>query len=431
MTRSRVIAARIMASLLLEHRNLDRLFSIEIPGTLDNRDQSLIRELCYGVTRHFFELDQHLKKILNKPLRKKDTDIRAIILCGLYQLLYMRIPEHAAISESVKSATDLGKPWAGALINASLRRFQREKVKLVEIPDDESVRFNHPQWMIDAIRNDWPGEWDRILAANNDKPPMHLRVNITRNSRASYMSLLQQAGIAAIIDPLTVTGIRLEQPVAVSVLPGFAEGLVSVQDLGAQYAPGLMDLRDNMTVLDACAAPGGKTALIMESHPGLASLTAVDKDEMRVERLRETCHRLGLDVEVICADVCEPGWRAGRRFDRILLDAPCSATGVIRRHPDIKLLKDEKSLEKNAKIQLQLLESVWSMLESKGKLVYVTCSVLARENDMVIAGFLDLEPTAVHVFIDCNWGIKTRSGRQTLPGISEADGFYYAVLEKQ
>ncbi|MBF8268356.1 MAG: 16S rRNA methyltransferase [Gammaproteobacteria bacterium] len=430
---SRALAARILSLVLQEKIHLDSACSEIIPATIESREQAFVMELSYGVLRWYYRLDFFLNRLLNKPVRRKDTDIKALILCGLYQLAFLRTPAHAAVSATVNATVHLDKPWAKQLINAVLRRYQRESATIEQtLNNSETALYAHPQWLISALRDDWPGYWQNILNANNQKPPMHLRVNLQKVTRAEYLRLLAASNIEAVPVAGLDCAVSLIQPVDVDVLPGFAQGQVSVQDIGAQHAAALLDLNPGLRVLDACAAPGGKCAHILETQPALASLTAVDRDQTRLKRLGDNCQRLGISLEIYHADagVAEQWWN-GNPFDRILLDVPCSATGVIRRHPDIKVLRQEQSIGNYTDQQYRLLESAWSMLKSRGRLLYATCSVLNQENDQQIAKFLKNYPDASNIDMIQEWGLKTGYGLQILPGIGDADGFYYAVLEKR
>ena len=402
-------------------------------GALAQRnDRAFVKALSFGALRWFDRLSHTLDRYLDKPLRRKDADVRMLILVGLYQLGHLDTPDHAAISATVDAADILGKPWAKALVNAVLRRAQREAER--GAPDTEQdfcVRYSHPRWLIDGIRTAWPEQWRDVLQANNERPPQYLRVNLRKNSREDYLDELQRARIGATAADLTPCAIRILEPVEVGELPGFADGRISIQDLGAQLAAPLLQAQAGERVLDACAAPGGKTAHICELQPRLAEITATDVSEKRVVTLRDTLRRLDLQATVIQADVADPtDWWQGQPFDRVLLDAPCSATGVIRRHPDVKRLKDPERVAAARPLQLRLLASAWSLLRSGGTLLYSTCSVLHDENDGAIAAFLQDHPTAKPETIKAAWGVPTRFGRQLLPGQHDTDGFYYALLSK-
>ncbi|TAJ92174.1 MAG: 16S rRNA (cytosine(967)-C(5))-methyltransferase RsmB [Gammaproteobacteria bacterium] len=428
----RAIAARILASLLREHRPLDQLLKDKSVTALDHRDQAFVQELCYGVARWYFRLEFLLGKLLNKAPREKDLEIKTLLLCGMYQIEFLRTPAHAAVSASVDAVQTLGRDWARGTVNAVLRRYLRERVPLQEKLSNDIMTHAHPGWLLDLLREDWPDKWEQIAAGNNERPPLHLRVNRLRIARTDYLRTLEEMGIAAHSMAWNDCGIALAAPVDVAALPGFQEGLVSVQDCGAQFAAGLLDAQPGERVLDACAAPGGKAGHILESQPQLQELIAVEHNPMRVKLLRQTLDRLGLSATVIHADVSDTAaWWDGEQFDRILLDVPCSATGVIRRHPDIKLSGRLETLPLLLKTQRQILGSIWPLLKRKGKLVYSTCSILRRENDDQIAAHLQQHPDAAVVPVDAEWGCATVHGRQTLPGFDEMDGFYYAILEKQ
>ena len=431
---SRATAARILARVLQKGTTLDNAYAELIPPATSRQDQAYIKELCYGVMRWFYRLNFFLDRLTDKPIRRKDTDIRAVILCGMYQLEFLRTPAHAAVSASVDAAGQLDKAWAKQLVNAVLRRYQREAAELERlVQTSESALYAHPQWLITRVRREWPDYWTRILEANNRRAPMFLRVNLQKTRREDYLQSLADSGIDAVAITETAGGIGLKAPVDVDMLPGFAQGLVSVQDIGAQHAATLLDLQAGQRVLDACAAPGGKTAHIHETEPALAGITAIEKDKTRLARLIDTSQRLGMDAEILQADAALPDtWWNGSPFDRILLDVPCSATGVIRRHPDIKVLRHEDAIDKYNDVQGKLLEAVWSILSSQGRLIYATCSILAAENDNRIRIFLKKFPDATNIDIMTDWGVKTEFGIQTLPGVGDvdADGFYYAVLLK-
>jgi 16S rRNA (cytosine967-C5)-methyltransferase len=338
----------------------------------------------------------------------------------------LRIPPHAAVSSTVDAAALLGHRAAAGLVNAVLRRFQREREPLARnLAQVPVARFSHPPWFIDAVRSDWPDAWTAILDANNEPAPMWLRVNQLRTSRAAYLERLEAAGIAAVAAEDVATAVRLLEPRSVEALPGFAAGEVSVQDLAAQHAATLLDLQPGQRVLDACAAPGGKTGHILEACPGLAEVWAVDRDATRLDKVADNLRRLELTAKLVAGDATTPTeWWDGRPFERILLDAPCSAVGVIRRHPDIKVLRRPQDVARVVTLQQQLLRALWPLLAPGGRFVYATCTVLKRENDEQIAAFrsaeaaIDPAPAA------------TESSLRLLPGEAQGDGFYYAWLLK-
>jgi 16S rRNA (cytosine967-C5)-methyltransferase len=393
--------------------------------------RALAQELCYGTLRWWHRLDVLLGKLIDKPLRNKDADLHCLLLCGLYQLAYMEIPPHAAVSETVAITAALNKGWAKGLINAVLRRYQREKETLEQqLADNMEARYAHPQWLIAALQQAWPEQWQAILSANNERPPMTLRNARNHQSREAYLEELQAAGIAAEASRYAPDALTLARPQDVESLPGFTQGRVSVQDTAAQLAANLLGHQPGMRVLDACAAPGGKTGHILEICRDVA-LFSLDIDDKRLQRVTDNMARLQLHTTLISGDAARPDtWWDGQLFDRILLDAPCSATGVIRRHPDIKLLRQAEDIDNLVKLQALILDAMWPLLKSGGMLVYATCSVLPQENSLQLQRFLDSRTDAREKKIMADWGIATTVGRQILPNRDRMDGFYYACIEK-
>lgn len=431
---ARAAAAQTLARVLDAGATLDAALAGCLAGLELQQDKRFAKELCFGALRWFDRLEFLLERHLGKPLKRKDADLKSLILIGLYQLHHLSTPDHAAVAATVDSAAALNKAWAKPLVNAALRRSQREFHRLQpELNRCPTARHSHPQWLIDVIREDWPECWEAVLEANNQRPPLHLRVNLLKTSREAYLDELRQAGMAAEeIDLGGASGaLRMEKPVDVSLLPGFEAGRVSVQDAGAQLAAPLLDPQPGERILDACAAPGGKTAHLREMQPALESITALDADEKRLGRLRDALARLGLAAAVVHADACAPdSWWDRRPFDRILLDAPCSAAGVIRRHPDIKRLKSPEQLVALQDLQANLLQANWPLLRQGGTLLYSTCSLLRAENDRVVERFLRHAPDAELETIRAGWGAATSCGRQLLPCRDDTDGFYYATLRK-
>lgn len=429
----RTAAAQVLAQIIGGHRSL----ALTLPPLLQQvaeRDRGLLQELCYGTLRWYPQLHYLLSRLLDKPLKVREQQIQALLLIGLYQLLYLRVPEYAAIAETVAAARRLGKPWATGLVNAVLHNFQRRRTAwLAELEQDVTLKSAHPAWLLDCLQADWPNDWQAIVAANNARPPYSLRVNVMRLSRQAYLKRLADVGIQAAPAPYTTAGVVLETACRdVAQLPGFQEGLVSVQDTAAQLTAGLLDLQPGLRVLDACAAPGGKTGHILETQPDLARLLALDIDAARLLRIRENLDRLGLKARLIAGDALNPStWWDGLAYDRILVDAPCSATGVIRRHPDIKVLRQATDIQALAARQRALLERLWPLLTSGGLLVYATCSVLKRENESVVADFLATHADAREHPIAAEWGQQRPYGRQILPGEAGMDGFYYACISKK
>jgi 16S rRNA (cytosine967-C5)-methyltransferase len=391
------------------------------------RDQGLLQELVTGAVRHYPSLDALVRHLLHTPLRQRDAIVHFLMVIGAYQLLHTRIPDHAAVGETVEAATHLGKAWAKGTVNQILRRIAAGG-RLAE-PTLEA-RFDHPQWLIAAIQAQYPIRWESILEENNRRAPMILRVNRQRLTTAAYRQQLLARGIDATAG-WSEEAVILERHMATEELPGFAAGDVSVQDGGAQLAAAVLDATAGQRVLDACAAPGGKALHLLERTPDLRLVAVeVDPDRCRViERERE---RLRLpEIVLRCADATRLDWWDGAEFDRILIDAPCTGTGTIRRHPDIKLLKTPADLPAFAGIQSRLLDNLWQCLVPGGRLLYCTCSILAEENDVVVGEFLARQADAAALPIDAPWGAATSYGRQLLPETAGCDGFYFALLERQ
>ena len=430
----RAAAAKVLEQVVVHSRYLDTALAQSLATLPDNQknDAALIQEMAYGVLRWFHQLDAIATVFIDKPLKEKDRDIHLLLLVGLYQLRHMRVARHAAVKETVEAAAALKKIWAKNFLNACLRSYLREETRAqTAVAASSSASFSHPAWLIEEIRHDWPDDWENILAANNERPPMVLRVNRRRQTRDQYLARLAQAGIAAKAMPLTDTAVLLDTPVAVSELPGFTQGEVSVQDAAAQFAAVLLDAQPGERVLDACAAPGGKTGHLLEHTPGLAELVALDQEPTRVTMIEDNLARLGLSAKFITGDAANPAnWWDGRPFDRILADVPCSATGVIRRHPDIKLRRRPEDLPKLVTTQARLLEGLWPLLKPGGKLLYVTCSMLAVENEKQLSAFLVRHPEAREVMLPMSAGRARAVGRQILPGEAGMDGFYYACIRK-
>ncbi len=429
----RAAAVQILTQVLGQGRSLSSLLPELQEQIAQPADRAFAQQLCFGVLRFLPRLESCASRHLRRPLKARDRDIHVILLLGLYQLIYLRTPDHAAVSETVALTRSAGKPWARGLVNAVLRGFLREREKtLAEVDRDEAIALAHPRWLFEMLRADWPDEYRTIAEANNRQPPMVLRVNRLRVERSVWLQRARVAGVEGSAAPFTESGVVLRRPWDVAALPGFSEGEVSVQDAAAQLAVDLLDLRPGQRVLDACAAPGGKTAHIAEREPRLAELVAVDVERKRLQRVEENLRRLGLRAHLVEGDARDPAsWWDGNPFDRILLDAPCSATGVIRRHPDIKVLRRADDIPEVVVKQQQLLESMWSLLNPGGILLYVTCSVLKRENVRQITDFVESHPDARELPITGEWGRVMTVGRQVLPDEHQMDGFYYACLRKE
>jgi 16S rRNA (cytosine967-C5)-methyltransferase len=426
----RQVAAQTLAKVLHNQRSLSGLLPAALEK-LDVKERALLQELCYGSMRWFPQLQLILSQLLDKPLKPKDSDIHALLIIGLYQLLYMRIPDHAAIDQSVEVTRRLKKNWASKLVNGILRNAQRQQEALKEqLQDNPVFSIAHPKWLIKAIENAWGDRAADIFAANNAHPPFTLRLNLDRLNREEYLSSLPE-DLQARAGTFSPHAITLGSACDVFSLPGFSNGDLSVQDEAAQFAAGLLDLQSGHRVLDACCAPGGKTGHILESQTDLDQVFALDSDERRLVRVEENLARLQKPATLLCGDARRSqDWWDEVPFDRILLDAPCSGTGVIRRHPDIKLLRKPADIVKLATLQLEILTELWSLLKPGGRLVYATCSIMPEENTQVIEAFLDQTENATESKLNTSWGIEQTCGRQLFPSIDGHDGFYYAVLDK-
>ncbi|MBL4823388.1 MAG: 16S rRNA (cytosine(967)-C(5))-methyltransferase RsmB [Colwellia sp.] len=430
----RALAAKCCYSVIDQGRSL----SDELPKQQDKadlKDKGLLQEVCYGVLRYLPELEHDVRALMQKPLTGKQRVFHFLLLVGVYQIKYMRIPDHAAVSETVAATGALKNRQMKALINGVLRNFVRASennaLKKQEILP-ASIEYNHPSWFIKKVQQGYPTKWQKILQANQQKPPMWLRVNQRHHTSTEYQSLLATVEIdVSAIEPLS-HAIELARPTDVTKLPGFEQGWISVQDGAAQQSARLLDCQRGDLVLDCCAAPGGKTCHILEQRPDIASMTAIDIEASRLIRVEENLARLGLTAKVIAADAANAKtWWDGQQFDRILLDAPCSGTGVIRRHPDIKWLRKASDIEALVILQQQILKETWSLLKPGGTLLYVTCSILPQENSAQIKYFLKNNSDAELVSIDSN--DKSEEGMlgwQLLPGEKNMDGFYYAKLLK-
>lgn len=398
-------------------------------GAVDEtqRDGALIRALTMTALRWHHRLEWQLGQLLERPLGAADAKLGALLRVGLAQLQWFRVPDHAAVAATVGAAPLVGRGHAKALVNAVLRRFLRERAQLdSRMQADRVALTSHPQWIVDAIEADWPEQADAILAANNERAPMWLRVNARRMDREGYLERLAAAGIEAEPGAAGPSAVLLAEPRPMRTLPGYAEGLVSVQDGAAQAAAGYLGAEPGMRVLDGCAAPGGKAAHVAESCPGLAELVALERDGERLATMRRELERLGLEARLVQADATDTrAWWDGEPFDRVLVDAPCSALGVLRRHPDIKLRRTPGDVAQAVALQAELLERLWSVLAPGGRMLYVTCTVLARENGRQIERFA-ARTAGVELA-----GPGPAGGLQRLPGETGMDGFYYASMTKR
>ncbi|MDA3921794.1 MAG: 16S rRNA (cytosine(967)-C(5))-methyltransferase RsmB [Salinisphaera sp.] len=422
-SRSRALAARAISAVIDEGRSLDAALAT-LPADLPAADRSLCRMLAYGTLRDHRRLDAMLAPRIQRPPQPL---LKALLLVGLFQLEAMRVPPHAAVHATVGATVELKMGKARGMVNAILRAHQRSAPTLAD--DHPGLLHSYPDWLADAVQADWAEQGDGVLAAGNQRAPMHLRVNLRRTTRDAYLQTLLDADLRA--DPLAlcVDGLTLAEPVSTEQLPGFANGLVSVQDGAAQLAADLMKLADGQRVLDACAAPGNKTAHLLERAD--IDLLALDIDESRLATHAATMKRLGLACHERIADAAQlDDWWDKQLFDRILLDAPCSGTGVIRRHPDIKWLRRASDIAQAATRQRALLESLWTTLAPGGRLVYATCSILRAEGSDVVAEFIAQTDDAREVVIAADWGAPEPVGRRIAPGEQGFDGFYYAVIKR-
>lgn len=415
-------AAKVVSKVVRNGRNLTEVLSESLrrQASLTAQERGALQDLCYSTLRHYLRLVFMMDSLLERPVQ--ESPLRCLLLVALYQLQYTRASQHAIVDQAVRATKNIN-PAASGLVNAVLRNFLRKQQTLCEAADrhDES-RYSYPQWWIDQIRASYAAQAEAVLEAGNSHPPMTLRINARKTTSATYLDRLSAADIAARrIEP---DALMLERPVCVERLPGFAEGEVSVQDAGAQYAARLLDVHDGMRVLDACAAPGGKTAHLLELAD--IELLSLDKDEQRLQRVRENLQRGSLQAEVVCGDAAQPQqWWDGRPFQRILADVPCSASGVVRRHPDIKWLRRPEDIEGFAVQQAQILEALWPLLARGGKLLYATCSVFARENGSVLDEFMQRHDDAARLELS----LPGMLNGQLLPN-DEHDGFFYALLQK-
>lgn len=435
----RAEAANVIEAVVTDGKSLDAALA-SAEESIGPKDRPMLRMLAYGALRHHYRLREQVRMLLERPLKKRDRVIESLLAIGFFQLTDTRVPDHAAVSMTVEAARLLRRPKYAGLINAVLRNFTRRNIAASE-PGNEESACNHPQWLIDRLRADWPDEWQQIIEANNDRAPMWLRVNATRSTAEDYLALLATVAPGGEppgeLLPGIPQAIRLSRPMSVDDLPGFADGLVSVQDAGAQLAAPWLLAGDGGRVLDACAAPGGKTCHLLELLGPGADVTALDAEPERLARVHENLARQRFNATIVAADASDlERWWDGRPYDRILLDAPCSASGVIRRHPDIKLLRRDDDIAALARLQRRMLGALWQALSPGGRLLYVTCSVLSAENEAVVADFLAAQDDAREDKVLHDYNIRAlmcerSAGFQVLPGTLGLDGFYFAAFEKK
>ena len=430
--KTRFIALKICLTVIEQGRSLSQTLSEGLAQFSDRRERNFTQNMVLGTLRWQVRLEAIRAQLLKKRLKAKDEDINQLILLGLYQILYMETPEHAAVSETVAVLSKLKKPWAKGLVNGVLRNFLRDREAIcTEVDLKPAYRYAHPQWMVRVLRKAYPHLWESVLAANNKVAPVTLRVNPFVQTRDALLALLEQAEVKASVHPVAPQGVVLQQSVDISSLPTYEEGGFSVQDPAAQQAAYLLKPQAGERILDACAAPGGKTTHLLELSENKARVFALEKEPERLERLSENLYRLELDAEYQAGDASQPdSWWDGEPFDKILLDAPCSATGIIRRHPDIKWHRTEEDIERLVCIQLAILKALWPLLKPGGRLLYATCSVLPQENTVQMQNFVASELTAKEVKMHVAWGRDECAGRQIFPGTDDMDGFFYCLLEK-
>lgn len=427
---SRRAAAEVL-SRVCEGGSLARV----LPEVLDasaEEHRAQIQALSYGALRYYERLDFLLGQLLRKRLRQRDRIVEDILRIGLFELIEARTPEHAIVNNAVKAARK-ARSWASGMVNASLRRFIRERGQLLALADhDRQSRWLLPEWLLDRIVQAYPEDWRRCAAGLSQPAPMTLRVNHARLSTADYQARLQVMGIDSSVVPCVDTALQLATACPVNDLPGFGDGDVSVQDAAAQLAAGLLNAKPGQRVLDACAAPGGKTVHILEAVDHDIDLLAIDVDAARLQRVTENLERMGGSAKLVAQDAAAvERWWDGSPFDRILLDAPCSATGVIRRHPDIKQNRRPEDLQTLKAQQARLLDALWTTLAPGGQMLYVTCSILPEENSQQVALFLQRQADARELPLDVGWGSTANPGRQILPGSDNMDGFFYCCLQKE
>ncbi|NND64334.1 MAG: 16S rRNA (cytosine(967)-C(5))-methyltransferase RsmB [Gammaproteobacteria bacterium] len=443
---ARVIASRVVAAVLASDQTLDTALELKSikkssvgknsSTVLSSRDRAFVQALCYSVFRHYHRLDFLLKKLLTQPASKLPAPVRACLLLGLAQIDELETADHAAVNESVSATKKLGFSALSGMVNAVLRRFIRERDQLLStVGSDEQARWEHPAWLLQQLQKDWPEVWQDIATANNQLPPLWLRANQRHNSRDQYVQRDPQlaAGVIKVTKPETALG--LKKPLPIAEIPGFNDGDVSIQDISSQWICELVQPTAGCRLLDACAAPGGKLCALLERFELIA--TAVDISRPRLQKVKDSLHRLGLSAKCVSADATQLQKQFGdQSFDIIIIDAPCSGTGVIRRHPDIKISRNQRQVSEMVELQQRLLKGLWPMLKRGGRMVYSTCSVLRDENDRQIGRFLAQTKNAAEGVFELPVGQRLEHGWQVLPGQadsgnSDGDGFFYACIDKQ
>lgn len=427
----RALAAKVLNQVVEQGQSLSNVLP-PAQQDLSPKDKALLQVLCYGVLRTLPRLDFFCRSLMDKALKGKQRDLHFLILVGFYQLLYTRIPSHAAVGETVNGAKALKKPALKGMVNGVLRNFLREQDDLIEKADQQpALVYCHPSWLVKRLQAAYGDDLAaKIMDNNNQQAPMWLRVNAIHHSREQYQTLLNDAGLESFSSEFNDNALRLEKATDVYKLPGFETGWVSVQDGAAQLAAHYLDAQAGELILDACCAPGGKTVHVLELQPALKQMVAVDADAKRLLRVQENLDRLQLNATVIHGDASQPNsWWHGELFDRILCDAPCSATGVIRRHPDIRWLRRDSDIAGLVALQQSILHALWDKLKPGGILLYATCSILPDENALQVERFLESTKDAALIPLSLQDNTPGK-GRQILPNEDGMDGFYYAKLQK-
>jgi 16S rRNA (cytosine967-C5)-methyltransferase len=425
----RALAARVVCQVLDQRQSLKTVLASARSDIEDPRDRALLEAISYAVIRHKRSLDYAASRLLQKALPRDDAITQCLLLTGLAQLHLMKLPEHAAVSATVDAARLLGKAPRAALINAILRRSLREGLA---VSDDFAVHNDHPEWLVKQLQADWPGHWRDIVLANNRQAPLWIRINGKRTSRVAYAALLEQSGIAFSIGTLNEHAVLIDPPMMPTRLPGWQEGLLAVQDQSAQLAAEALAINADMTVLDMCAAPGGKAAQLAACNPALLALLDVVPE--RLKPIAELLQRLGLAGDKVVLYACDATQALPDSlpplFDAVLLDAPCSATGIIRRQPDVKWHRQANDIDQLNTLQWRLLKNAWRHLKPGGRLLYSTCSVLKAENERLVDSFLKQNSDARAIDLGECFGRVSGVGRQRFPGENGGDGFFYALIEK-
>lgn len=418
------IAQRLAADVVgqvLAGRNLTAVLdsTFKTHAGITPQQRAVAQDLSYGTLRFYGRVQSVLSQLLDKPLTHEG--VHRLLLVALYQLLYDKASTHTVVNQAVEAAATFKKSWAKGLVNAVLRNYLRRAAEFAEMDaHNEVAMFSYPQWWIDKLKSQYPEQWQAILEAGNTHPPMSLRINLKKTTPPDYSALLSELEIAH--ELIGNQAVMLARPLPVDQLPGFPDGIVSVQDYGAQFAAELLDMKPGLRVLDACCAPGGKTSHILELAE--VEMIALDHDAVRLQRVQSNLDRLQLNASLLVGDAANPdAWWDGVPFDRILADVPCTASGIVRRHVDIKWLRREVDVQTFAEQQAQILRSLWQLLAKGGKLLYATCSIFHEENQRQIDQFIEQHTDATQL------ALTHPEDGQLIP-CAQHDGFFYALLQK-